>query len=175
MAPLGPVLEIVGKLRSTKSACCLEQRQSGGAGRAAPGWELRPPSTLTLVGQESQQGPRVSTDTHLRNSSALSAAEISVTPPLGTCKEKKSTYKPSLRVARVSDTRRGFIRPRTCPQSSPPRPALQDTCVSALTGRELWQALSTAVCSARLSSHLMSHWTLLSPHYPPKAAETLCI
>ena len=28
MAPLGPVLEMVGKLRSTKPACCLEQKDT---------------------------------------------------------------------------------------------------------------------------------------------------
>ena len=33
MAPLGPVLEMVGKLRSTKSACCLEQKDTHRAER----------------------------------------------------------------------------------------------------------------------------------------------
>lgn len=33
MAPLGPVLEIVGKLRSTKSACCLDRKTHGAEGQ----------------------------------------------------------------------------------------------------------------------------------------------
>lgn len=82
----------------------LPGTQSRVAGRSALCWELRA-SLHTQLAKKSAQGPWVSsTNTYLRNSSALSAAEISVTPPLGTCK-KKSVYKSSPRKSLGFQTR----------------------------------------------------------------------
>lgn len=127
------------------------------------------------AGQEVSTSPRVSSaSTYLRNSSALSAAEISVTPPLGTCR-KKSIYKSSLRVTRAPDRRRGLLRRLTCPQLSLGKGHSSGYTVCPLTGRTLWQAPSTAVYSGRVSSHLRVHWTLLSRHCVSKAAQMHCI
>lgn len=67
--------------------------------RAGDGWEAQVHKVSLLPGADTEQGHSklslcssstrstvFSTNTHLRNSSALSAAEISVTPPLGTYK-----------------------------------------------------------------------------------------
>lgn len=55
MAPLGPVLEIVGKLRSTKSACCLKQKDTRSRVTEKPAENQGPPS-LTELTEEIAQG-----------------------------------------------------------------------------------------------------------------------
>lgn len=85
---------MVGKLKSTKSACCLQQTHSKqNRLRSWTFWQPGPLQTALILRETCRRCTGSTPTPYLRYSSALSAAEISVTPPLGTY--KKNTCKSS--------------------------------------------------------------------------------